>query len=460
MLSAARKLTFWQDVPLLFLAWLVPSTLLLAFAAPQNISKLSFSTSDLAGLSQVHDLASVPAPAETFAHFVWPLVLLGALILGLASCSSHVMDKRGTLISLAYCTLSLSILPQFTPGSTTEGSVHIVLLIGLLALCFGARYSAKLAAAAGLCAAALLVIGPQGMAFTYISVAWMAISWALRSSEQGDAATIELTYFSYSFVSGIIFFALLGDLQLRTIPTDCGPLSLTYLAPAVLVGAGLTYLAGSTQEFRTARQRLCSVGLLFVAGFCGLLAINPTCVISPVTDLFAATAPTTAFAGAGGGLLALIIREPLSAYALMTTPALGLVAATIATARPGRHQIEWALLLASLFAAVLLMMWDVDLSVLAHTLAIMPCAWMTLKVGHRCRGRRPTLLAGLAFIAAWLAGMNLTHTLIASQIIAVSEGERSQTLRIPANTQCAEVMPATAGGAENIILSKGKPPCR
>ncbi len=446
---------------MLFLAWLVPSTLLLAFATPQNISKISFSTNGLAGLAQVHDLATVPAPAENFVYFIWPLVLLGALILGLASCSSHVMDKRGTLISLAYCTLSLSILPQFTPGNATQGSVHIVLLIGLLAFCLGARYTAKLAAGAGVCAAALLVMGPQGIAFTCLSAAWMATSWALRSSEQGDAPTTELAYFGYSFVSGTILFALLNDLKLRSILTDCGPLSFAYLAPAVLVGAGLAYLASSTQEFRTAKQRLCSVGLLFVAGFCGLLAVNPTCVISPITHLFAGTAPTSGHAaGVGSGLLTLIVREPLSAYALMATPALGLVAATIATARAGRHQIEWALLLASLFVAVLLMMWDVNLSVLAHTLAIIPCAWMTVKVGHRCRGRRPTLLAGLAFIAVWLVGMNLTHTFIASQTLVASAGEQSQTLRISANTHCTDIVPRTAVEAKNIILSKGKSPCR
>lgn len=457
MLSAARKLTFWQDVPLLFLAWLVPSTLLLAFATPHNIPKIPLSTSSLAGLAQVHDLAIASAPAETFVSFVWPLVLLGALILGLASCSSHVMNKRGTLISLAYCTLSLSVLPQFTPGDAAHGAVQIVLLIGLLSLCLGARYAPILAAGAGLCAAALLAMGPQNIAFVVISAAWMAVGWAFKAQEQGDASTAKLAYFGYSFVSGIIFFTLLNSIEMRTISTGCEPLSFAYLAPAVLIGAGLTYLANSTQEFRTPHQRLSSIGFLLVAGFCGLLAVNPACVVSPVTALFASTAPP---AGGGSGLLTLIVREPLSAYALMATPALGLVAATIATARPGRHQFEWALLLASLFVAVLLMMSDTKLSILAITLAIIPCAWMTLEIGRRCRSRRPTFLAGLAFIAVWLVGMNLTHIFVASRTLAASEGERLETIRTSALAPCAELAPAIAGRANNIILSKGRPPCR
>ncbi len=457
MLSAVRKLTFRQDVPLLFLAWLVPSTLLLAFATPQNIPKIPFSTNSLAGLAQVHDLAIATAPADAFVFFVWPLVLLGVLILSLASCSSHVMNKRGTLISLAYCTLSLSVLPQFAPGDATQGAVQIVLLIGMLSLCLGARYTPILAAGAGLCAAALLAMGPQNIAFVAISTAWMAIGWAIKAQEQGDASTAELAYFGYSFASGTIIFTLLNSIEMRTISTGCEPLSFSYLAPAMLIGAGLAYLANSTQEFRTPRQRLSSVGFLFVAGFCGLLAVNPTCVASPVTALFASTAPS---AGSGSGILTLMVHEPLSAFALVVTPALGLIAATTATARAGRHQFEWALMLVSLFVAVLLMISDTKLSILAITLAIIPCAWGTLEIGRCCRGRRPTLLAGLAFIALWLVGMNLTHTFVASRTLAASEGERSETIRTSALASCAELAPAIAGRTNNTILSKGRAPCR
>lgn len=414
MLSTARKPTFWQDVPSLFLAWLVPSTLLLLFTTVQMPQINSAETAGILGLARLDDLVNAPAQAEIFVYFVWPLVLLGALIAGLAFCSSHLMDKGGTLISLVYCTVSLSILPYFAPGHGATEALHLVGLVGLLSFCLASRFSAKSAIGTGLCAAVLLGFSLENAPFVILAFAWTMAGWILVPGEQGNTESRKLNYLGYSFVSGTIVLGMIEGPSWTVLSTGCGPFSLAHYVPAALGGLGMIHLASTTADFVTARQRLYGAGFLALIGVCGYLVANPACLQSSASQINGSVAVLSPELG----FLDLLMKAPATAYALAATPIIGLSAATFAALRDARRQKQWILLVASLLCTILLTIFDTGYSIFAHTLAILPCAWMTCTVGHKIRQRPVTLGSVAVFLSVLLAGMSLTHSLMASQVSA------------------------------------------
>ena len=379
MQLAARKLLAWQDAPLVFLAWLVPATLMLIFAgqpsAPENLH------------------AVVP--------LAWPLALLFALMAGIAAISAHLMGQRGMLVALSYCAVSLSVLAHFAPGTLSFGAFQLVLLISLIAFCLTAQKRAELAAGAGFCAAALIGAGGEGLAFAWVAVFWTALEWALSSREEGDNAAQRTLYFGYSFVAGTIILGLSSGPS-WTVLSACGALSLTHLLPAALVGLGLVHLGHSTGQYEGLTHRLWCLGFLGVIAISAAAAANPSCILT---------------AGLGpeqttnqGTISAQSAQDAINLYALSAAPLMGLCAACLATIRSKQQRSAWLLVVLSVLLALVLSASDTRYLMIASALAVAPCAWLTLLAGQTWRTRRPTVLAGLLFAAVWLAGISLATT--------------------------------------------------
>ena len=430
MQPAARKLSFRQDLPLLFLAWLVPAALMMLFAARQARPDGLFPINSHPELSPFGGALSVLAPAQAVFGHIWPLLLLFTFIVGVACCSLQMIGKRGMLVSLAYCTVSLTVLAQFAPGTGALGALQLVLLISLLAFCLCSRHAAELAIGAGLCSTAMLATGLDMMPFVVVATIWFAIEWAFTGEEPGDNSSQKTVYFGYSFAIGTVVLGLTASPGWNLSSTVCGPLSLIHLLPAVLAGIGLAHLATSTVEFSKPGQRMCGLGFLVIIVCCGVVAANPNCVLPTLAGLLTGTAtwPWGQGLGAQSGLLALLARDPLSVYTLCATPVIGVFACGYAALgrRPSRS--AWMLVSACLLLSSLLMMFETKFAIYANALAILPCAWLTLAAGQINRTKAPTLLGGALFLMVWLAGMNAIHSLIGTHVVGPALAHQNRAL--------------------------------
>lgn len=407
-----------QDLPILFLAWLLPATFLLLTPAYPVWLGAWFSAQN----------RFVMDGAWAFSSQVWPLTLLLAFIAATACCAVYLIGKRGMLIALSFCSGSVIVLAQFAPGQVSGGAFQIVLLMGLLAFSLGAGRVAKLGIGAGLCASALLAIGPQTVPFAALAVVWFAIDWAADRGERGGLIDQKTQYFGYSIASGTIVLGIPSLTEWANGSVSCGPLALTQIAPAVLAGLGLAHLSRVTTEISTLRKRLGCIGLVALIALTGSLAINATCLVT------AGSKAETLWAHKFG-LLSLLANDPRTAYVLLATPIIGLGAACFALLREqfrGPERLGWGLMLGCLFTAIVVLILDVRLAIYANALAIIPCAYFTQVIGAITRTSRPTPFAGALFIIVWLSGMNITHSLLATYALTDSSVVRTQSA-VPAS---------------------------
>ena len=408
MQPAGRKALVRQDLPILFLAWLFPATYLLLAPLYQSWPGPRFSSENWIGMVHTWD----------FLQSAWPLALLFAFIAGVACSSLQMIGKRGMLIALSFCSVCVIVLGHFVPGRPGTAAFHLVLLMGLMAFSVYARQAAQLGTGAGLCASALLASGPETVPFAMIAIAWFAGEWVAGRGEHGASISRKTLCFGYSVAAGTTIIAVLSHPGWAVASFSCGPMSMAHLAPAVVAGLGLAYLARNTADFPTVRRRLGCISFVALGALSGSLAANPTCLVSIFGALDGLW--TQKF-----GLFALLAQDPRTAYVVLATPVIGLSAACVAALRrtsDGTERSSWVLMLGFLLSALLLMIFDVRLAVYANALAIIPCAHFAVSVGAFMRKSRPTLVAAAVFFVVWLSGMNITHSFIGHSVLPGAGG--------------------------------------
>ena len=183
MRPVAQRMSFREDVPVLFLAWLAPTIVLLFFSVQQVWG------GGLANLLSHRDAFSMPEIAKTLTGYVWPLFLLFTLTIGIACQARQVSGKRGMLVAATYCAVSMTVLAHFAPGNMALNAFQLVLLISLLGFSLYARQAPRLAIGAGLCAAALLATGFAMAPFVLAAAIWFGAEWAVDPYEAGGSSS-------------------------------------------------------------------------------------------------------------------------------------------------------------------------------------------------------------------------------------------------------------------------------
>ncbi|NNF76967.1 MAG: hypothetical protein HKN05_02960 [Rhizobiales bacterium] len=426
MRPATQRMSFREDVPVLFLAWLVPTILLLLFSAQQVWE------GGMPKLPTFRDAFSITDGLKTLVGYAWPLFLLLTLIIGIGCQALQVTGKRGMLIAVTYCAVSLTVLAHFAPGNLALNAFQLVLLISLLGFCLYSRQAPQLAIGAGLCAAAMLATGFVMAPFVLAAATWIAAEWALDSGETDESSSQKASYFGYCFAFGTIFLGLFADSGWSPMSSACGPLSLPHVVPAAFAGVGLAHLANTAMGPTNTRHKLGSLGFLTIAASSSIVAINPSCVF-PVT--FGSISETVWQWGQGTNrdLFALFAEDSPNAYTIAATPLIGLFAACYAAITSKQDRSAWVLLLGSLGIAVVLMTYDTNFAILANALAIIPCAFLTLAAGQISRKALPAPLTGAVFVVVWLSGMNLVHVTISKHVVPGTLGYQPKSIITSSN---------------------------
>ena len=218
------------------------------------------------------------AGTETVAAYVWPLLLLGALMLVSARISIRLAGPEGLLPGVALPAFSLITMTEFAPGRFDHHGPQILLALAMLDLLLGALDRPRRALAAGIVAALALAIGIESLPAVSAGIAAVGLLWVV---DRRHAPA--LTWFGVGFgVATPVLLAALVAPQAWFVPY-CDALSPVFALAAA--GAGLLLAALAAVPLARWPARLAAGTVAGGALVACLYLAFPHCFAAPYSEL-------------------------------------------------------------------------------------------------------------------------------------------------------------------------------
>jgi len=363
------------------------------------------------------------AAAEAVAATLWPLLLIGPLVLGLAA-SARALGQRGADFAAALLAAGLAFTSfKFQPGALDHHNLQLVLLASSLAGVVLSRRRPGFGLLAGASLAASLATGIEMLVQSAAIAAGMACLWAW----EGAAARRATLAFAAALALALPL------LFLATAPAEawsfafCDALTLPLLLPATLGAAGL-WLVAATLSARPRRLRL--LGLAALAALVGAtaLAASPACLADP----FAGIDPRLmqhwiAQVNEARPIGAVLSDNPIAHLGSYAVPLLGLGAAVVFALRaaPADRGL-WVLLAVLLLLCAALAAYQVRTRAALEVVAILPLACLIAQPYARWRQTRARR-DGLAALTLLLLSLPMAWTLVLGSLFKGVEPRSSGT---------------------------------
>jgi hypothetical protein len=243
-----------------------------------------FIDAPIGGLIKLFSLFMPVEMAEGLAASVWPLLLIGPLLLAIGFAGrrlgSETDGPRVMHIALGLGALFAFTCMKFRPGALDHHNVQLVLAIGITALLADRRGNKLGHAVAGIATALAIAIGAETTPFVAIVCICVAARWIWQGAVFASAARA----FGLSLALAITaeFFATIPPSSYAAV--TCDNLSLGFFSLSALGGAGLFSLACLPARAGMGIRLAASFVLGAVIGAVALL-IAPQCLGSPLANL-------------------------------------------------------------------------------------------------------------------------------------------------------------------------------
>jgi hypothetical protein len=216
----------------------------------------------------------------TLVVFIWPLLLLLALLLLSVMVSGQLVSREGRLAALALPALSLVTMAEFVPGRIDHHSIQILLMLGLLLCAIRALQRPRYAIGAGVIAATAMAIGTESIPIVAAAIACFGLMWVLRP-ERADA----MRWFGLSFAIAALSHLALSLPPDRWFAPACDAISIVYIAAALGVGLVFTILSLLPLGARHPLLRLVPLTLGGGLTLLGIALAFPDCMRGPYGGL-------------------------------------------------------------------------------------------------------------------------------------------------------------------------------
>ncbi|MGB3336299.1 MAG: hypothetical protein WBA73_03880 [Devosia sp.] len=354
------------------------------------------------------------------AGFVWPMLLLGALLWLSALLAHRLVGPEGVLPALVLPVLSPAITAEFGPGRVDHHNVVILLTLAVVWSGIEAVRRPRFAVACGLFAATALAIATESLPTIAAAILVMGLLWV---ADPGQGRTMR--NFGLAFAVGALVHLAIFRPPSRWLEAACDVLSPVYVAVALVVAAVFT-LVSIVPPPRAAWQRLALLGILAIVGMGAVAVLYPQCLKGPYGELDPWLQANWIANIIEARPWFLTITE-LPAYAVAVgVPAL--LAAIVVVRRlwsvPGQRA-EWAALLLFLLCTALVMLSQVRGARLAIMPAMPAAAWLIVMARHRYLAA-PRLLTILGLVASWLAFSGVVLSLLVTLVVNVVPGRPQQ----------------------------------
>ncbi len=363
-----------------------------------------FIDAPIGGLIKLFSLFMPMEMAEGVAASVWPLLLVGPLLLafGLAGrrMGGDVDGPRVMHIALGLGALFAFTCMKFRPGALDHHNVQLVLAIGIAALLADRRGGALSHAAAGIATALAIAIGAETVPFVAVVCLCVGARWIWQGS--GFAAGARAFGLSMALSITAAFFGTVPPSAYLAV--TCDSLSLGFYSLSALGGVGLFGLACLPARTPIAIRLVASVVLGLALGAAAVL-IAPQCLGSPLASL-------------DPMLVELWLNHVMEAQSIFGQMhqfpetvagfyAVGLFAVLVCAYRiwrgddRGLHLLFLVLIAASWAVALV----QVRGSLFANLLSIPPLALLIADLQKKARENPKSLVINLGFVAVTLASV-------------------------------------------------------
>ncbi|HTJ56603.1 MAG TPA: hypothetical protein VL418_03440 [Devosiaceae bacterium] len=217
---------------------------------------------------------------ETIAVYIWPLLLLLALLSLTGRLAFRLGGREAMLPALVLPVVSVAVIPEFSPGRIDHHSIQILLT---LLMAWGAIETIerpRFALLTGLAAALSLAIGIEGLPSVLAAILAVSLTWVVRP-ERGPA----LCQFGLSFALATIAAQINQYPPSRWFEPACDEISFVYAAFAAGVGLVLVLLSVLPLAHRAPWQRLAAGGAFAVVLALALAKAFPQCLGGPYAGL-------------------------------------------------------------------------------------------------------------------------------------------------------------------------------
>ncbi|MEX0860933.1 MAG: hypothetical protein WD017_08395, partial [Cucumibacter sp.] len=335
--------------------------------------------------------------ADTAAAYVWPLILLAALLATSAHLCIRLLGREALLPAVVLPVISATLMFQFGPGRIDHHNVQILLTLLIVSGTLGSWRAPNWAILAGLAAAVSLAIGTETLPFVVMAIATFGLLWVF-SPHRGTAAR----RFGLSLGLGTVLVMAATIAPDRWFEPACDALSLVYAIAALASGAVLAIVPFFSIALRSALARFLVIGILGLAAIGLVIALFPQCLGGPYAELDPWLAENW--------LSRIIEAKPIwtsvadmPAYTIgiIVPPLIALVAVTARLWREPKDRPQWLILWAFLAFSILVMIVQIRGARLAAILAVPGASWVIVSARHRYLAARNVLnMTGL--VLAWL----------------------------------------------------------
>ncbi len=363
-----------------------------------------FIDAPIGGLMKLFSLFMPLSVAEGVAATVWPLLLVGPLLLAFGFAGRRMGGQldgpRAMHIALGLGAIFAFTCVKFRPGALDHHNVQLVLAIGIAALLADRRGGALSHAAAGIAAALAIAIGAETVPF----VAAVCLCVGARWIWQGAAFASGARAFGLSLALAIsaAFFGTVPPNAYAAV--TCDNLSLGFYSLSALGGVGLFALAclpaRITMSVRIAASVVLGAGLGAAA-----MIIAPQCLGSPLANLD----PMLVDLWLNHVTEAQSITAQMKQFpeTIAGFYAVGLVSVLVCLVQIWRGNERGLHLL---FLVLIAVTWAVSLvqirgSLFANLLSIPPLALLIADLQMKARENPKSLLINLGFVAVTLASV-------------------------------------------------------
>lgn len=336
--------------------------------------------------------------AETIAAFIWPLLLLLALMWLSAKLAMRLAGPDAQLPGLVLPILSAALLPEFSPGRFDHHSVQTLLTIITVLATINAWRSPIAGLLAGIVLATSLAIGTETLPIVAAAIVAFGLYWVF---DQTKANALRLFGLGFA-VAGLVHLAIAQPPQ-QWLQPACDAHSIVYALAALATGVIFLILPFIPSASNNWPLRL-GAGIVFGGLMLGaLLWLYPQCLGGP----YAALDPWLrdnwiANITEARSLWSALINSPGITIAIIVPPiaALGLIGWRVVRGE-NKNRVEWLVLGLFLLLAIMVMFFQIRGARLAAPLAVPAGAWLILTVRARYLAKQ-NLGNVAALIGAWL----------------------------------------------------------
>ena len=353
------------------------------------------------------------AQTDTIVAYLWPLMLLLALIICSSLVSLRLAGRAGVLPAIVLPALSPALLAEFDPGRMDHHSVQIVLALALLWCCMEARRRNGFALWAGFIASTSLAIGTEALPTVVAAVLAFGMLWVFIPGR-----AIAMRGFGVAFALTAAVHLALALPPGRWFEPACDALSIVYVLAAIGVGLAFLVLSILPLASRPLWMRLLA-GLACAALVTGTIAaLFPQCLRGP----YAAVDPWLvrnwlSYISEAKPIWESFKNIPPYVVAVAVPPALALLVVAVRVVRHRVDRAEWLIYGVFLLIAAVIMVLQIRGARFTAALAVPAGAYLivTARAAYLAH-RRP--LPVLALVLSWISYAGIVVSLATNAAIS------------------------------------------